>query len=99
MFFILSRAWEKQNRTKKAKERKKTLDSYQLTKPIVLTYETVKMLLPSDKVTNDFDWMRTEVGNLSDKLNTLMARQHEAQDQGEFLIPFITSLLQLKLTF
>ena len=57
------------------------------------------MLLPSDKVTNAFDWMRTEVGNLRDKLDTLMARQHEAQDQGEFLIPFITSLLQLKLTF
>ena len=57
------------------------------------------MFLPSDKVTNDFDWMRTEVGNLRDKLDTLMARQHEAQDQGEFLIPFIKSLLQLKLTF
>ena len=57
------------------------------------------MFLPSDKVTNDFDWMRTEVGNLRDKLDTLMARQHEAQDQGEFLMPFITSLLQLKLTF
>ena len=57
------------------------------------------MLLPSDKVTNDFDWMRTEVGNLRDKLDTLMARQHEAQDQGEFLMAFNTSLLQLKLTF
>ena len=57
------------------------------------------MFLPSDKVTNDFDWMRTEVGNLRDKLDTLMARQHEAQDQGEFLMQFITSLLQLKLTF
>ena len=56
------------------------------------------MLLPSDKVTNDFDWMRTEIGSLRDKLDTLMARQHEAQDQGEFLMPFITSLLQLKLT-
>ena len=56
----------------------------------VLTYETVKMLLPSDKVTNDFDWMRTEVGNLRDTLDTLMARQHEAQDQGEFLMQFIT---------
>ena len=48
------------------------------------------MLLPSDKVTNDFDWMRTEVENLSDKLDTLMARQHEAQDQGEFLMQFIS---------
>ena len=56
------------------------------------------MLLPSDKVTNDFDWMRTEIGDLRDKLDTLIAR-HEAQDQGEFLMPFLTSLLQLKLTF
>ena len=50
------------------------------------------MLLPSDKVTNDFDWMRTEIGSQRDKLDTLMARQHEAQDQGEFLMPFIASL-------
>ena len=57
------------------------------------------MLLPSDKVTNDFDWMRTEIGDLRDKLDTLIARHHEAQDQGEFLMPFLTSLLQLKLTF
>ena len=57
------------------------------------------MLLPSDKVTNDFDWMRTEIGNLRDKLDTLIARHHEAQDQGEFLMPFLMSLLQLKLTF
>ena len=48
------------------------------------------MLLPSDKVTNDFDWMRTEIGSLRDKLDTLMARQHEAQDQGEFLMQFIS---------
>ena len=57
------------------------------------------MLLPSDKVTNDFDWMRTEIGNLGDKLDTLIARHHEAQDQGEFLMLFLMSLLQLKLTF
>ena len=57
------------------------------------------MLLPSHKMTNDFDWMRTEIGNLRHKLDTLIARRHEAQDQGEFLMPFLTSLLQLKLTF
>ena len=53
----------------------------------------------SDKVTNDFDWMRTEIGNLRDKLDTLIARHHEAQDQGEFLnaISYVTFTIKIKL--
>ena len=42
------------------------------------------MFFTSDKLTNDFDWIRTEVGNLRDKLDTSMTRQHDAQDQGKF---------------
>ena len=57
------------------------------------------MLLPSHKMTNDFDWMRTEIGNLRHKLDTLIARHHEAQDQGEFLnaIFYVTFTIKINL--
>ena len=50
-------------------------------------------------MTNDFDWMRTEIGNLHDKLDTLIARHHEAQDQGEFLnaIFYVTFTIKINL--
>jgi len=37
----------------------------------------------SDKSRNDLQQLKSEVGNMSDKLDTLMA-QREAEDEGQF---------------
>ena len=44
------------------------------------------MLSTLEKMTNDIDQMRSEVGNIQDKLESLMmARQEEIQYQGLFV--------------
>ena len=41
------------------------------------------MLSNLEKMTNDIDQMRSEIGNIQDKLSSLMmARQEETQHQG-----------------
>ena len=40
----------------------------------------------SDNIRKDLDQMKSDVGNISDKLDTLMAQQEETKDQGQFLI-------------
>ena len=40
----------------------------------------------SDNIRKDLYQMKSDVGNLSDKLDTLMAQQEETKDQGQFLI-------------
>lgn len=45
-----------------------------------------------ENITSGFDLLNIDVGKLSDKLDSLMARQEETKDQGEFVIEYYVAL-------